>query len=58
MYGQRQLVHADISMTERYYGHLERHVLAAGAGATEDAIARAGARVSSEQRLLTPDRDN
>jgi integrase len=41
MYVQRQLGHADIGMTERYYGHLERHVLAAGAIATEDAIARA-----------------
>ena len=27
--------------TERYYGHLERNVLAAGAKATEEAIARA-----------------
>jgi integrase len=47
MYVQRQLGHADISTTERYYGHLERHVLAAGAVATEEAIARAsaGARV-------------
>jgi integrase len=41
MYVQRQLGHADIATTERYYGHLERHVLAAGAIATEDAIARA-----------------
>jgi integrase len=41
MYVQRQLGHADISTTERYYGHLERHVLAAGALATEEAIARA-----------------
>jgi integrase len=41
MYVQRQLGHADIGTTERYYGHLERHVLAAGAIATEDAIARA-----------------
>ncbi|HEY1517154.1 MAG TPA: tyrosine-type recombinase/integrase [Solirubrobacteraceae bacterium] len=40
-YVQRQLGHADISTSERYYGHLERHVLAAGAVATEDAIARA-----------------
>ena len=39
---QRQLGHAEISTTERYYGHLERHVLAAGAVATEEAIARAG----------------
>lgn len=47
MYVQRQLGHADISTTERYYGHLERHVLAAGAVATEEAIARAssGARL-------------
>jgi integrase len=41
MYVQRQLGHADIRTTERYYGHLERHVLAAGALATEEAIARA-----------------
>ena len=41
MYVQRQLGHADISTTERYYGHLERHVLAAGAVATEEAISRA-----------------
>jgi integrase len=46
MYVQRQLGHADIRTTEHYYGHLERHVLAAGAVATEEAIARAvsGAR--------------
>jgi integrase len=41
LYVQRQLGHADISTTEHYYGHLERRVLAAGAVATEDAIARA-----------------
>jgi integrase len=41
MYVQRQLGHADIGTTERYYGHLERHVLAAGAIATEEAITRA-----------------
>jgi integrase len=41
MYVQRQLGHADIATTEHYYGHLERHVLAAGAIATEEAIARA-----------------
>jgi integrase len=41
MYVQRQLGHADIGTTERYYGHLERHVLAAGAIATEEAISRA-----------------
>jgi integrase len=40
-YVQRQLGHSDIATTERYYGHLERHVLAAGAVATEEAIARA-----------------
>ena len=45
MYVQRQLGHADISTTERYYGHLERHVLAAGAVATEEAIARASKAV-------------
>jgi integrase len=43
MYVQRQLGHADIGTTERYYGHLERHVLAAGAIATEAAIVRAAA---------------
>ena len=42
MYVQRQLGHADISTTERYYGHLERRVLAAGALATEEAISHAG----------------
>ena len=47
MYVQRQLGHADIGTTERYYGHLERHVLAAGAAATEEAIARA-ARLNPE----------
>ncbi len=41
MYVQRQLGHADIATTERYYGHLERRVLAAGAAATEEAIDRA-----------------
>jgi integrase len=41
MYVQRQLGHATIGTTEHYYGHLERHVLAAGALATEEAIARA-----------------
>jgi integrase len=49
MYVQRQLGHADISTTERYYGHLERHVLAAGAVATEEAIARAG-MIAHERR--------
>ena len=46
MYVQRQLGHADIGTTERYYGHLERHVLAAGASATEEAIARATKRAA------------
>jgi integrase len=41
MYVQRQLGHGDIRTTEHYYGHLERHVLAAGAMATERAIAEA-----------------
>jgi integrase len=41
IYVQRQLGHSDIRTTERYYGHLERHVLAAGALATEEAISRA-----------------
>lgn len=41
MYVQRQLGHADIRTTEQHYGHLERHVLAAGAVATEEAIAQA-----------------
>ena len=40
-YVQQQLRHGDIRTTERYYGHLERNVLAAGARATEEAIARA-----------------
>jgi integrase len=44
MYVQRQLGHAEITTTERYYGHLERHVLAAGALATEEAIGRASVR--------------
>jgi integrase len=46
MYVQRQLGHADIGTTERYYGHLERHVLAAGAIATEEAIVRASKRAA------------
>jgi integrase len=49
MYVQRQLGHADISTTERYYGHLERHVLAAGAVATEAAIARASTPTALQQ---------
>ncbi len=40
-YVQEQLGHRDIRTTERYYGHLERSVLAEGAKATEAAIARA-----------------
>jgi integrase len=46
MYVQRQLGHSNIGTTEQYYGYLERHVLAAGALATEEAIARAARRVS------------
>ncbi|MHB1538180.1 MAG: nucleotidyl transferase AbiEii/AbiGii toxin family protein [Solirubrobacteraceae bacterium] len=46
MYVQRQFGHADIGTTERYYGHLERHVLAAGAIATEEAITRATKRAA------------
>lgn len=44
MYVQLQLGHVDISTTEPYYGHLERHVLPAGAIATEEAISRAAVR--------------
>ena len=44
MYVQRQLGHAHIATTKHYYGHLERHVLAAGAVATEQAIASAARR--------------
>ena len=44
MYVRRQLGHADIATTERYYGRLERHVLAAGAQAIEHAIAEASHR--------------
>jgi integrase len=40
-YAKDQLGHADITTTERYYGHLERSVRAAGPAATEEAIARA-----------------
>jgi len=40
-YVKDQLGHADITTTERYYGHLERSVRAAGPAATEEAIARA-----------------
>ncbi len=51
MYVQRQLGHADIATTERYYGHLERHVLAAGAIATEEAIERASRVHATEIRV-------
>ena len=40
-YAKDQLGHSDITTTERYYGHLERSVRAAGPAATEEAIARA-----------------
>ncbi len=43
-YVQDQLGHGDIRTTERYYGHLERHVKKEGAKATEATIARAGTR--------------
>jgi integrase len=52
VYVQRQLGHADIATTERYYGHLERHVLASGAIATEEAIARA-AETAKARALAT-----
>jgi integrase len=54
MYVQRQLGHADIGTTERYYGHLERHVLAAGAVVTEEAIARAATTVSRTAAPVQP----
>ncbi|HEY5344011.1 MAG TPA: site-specific integrase [Solirubrobacteraceae bacterium] len=47
MYVQRQLDHSDIATTQRYYGHLERHVLAEGARNTELAIKRATKRNTS-----------
>jgi integrase len=54
MYVQRQLGHGDIRTTERYYGHLERHVLAAGALATEQAIAHAASSTRSASRDRRP----
>jgi integrase len=39
-YVQHQLGHASITTTQRYYGHLERNVLAAGATITEEEIDR------------------
>jgi integrase len=36
-YVERQLGRSQITTTERYYGHLEGRVLAAGATATEEA---------------------
>lgn len=39
-YVQHQLGHASITTTQRYYGHLERNVLAAGAAVTEEEIDR------------------
>ena len=35
-YVQHQLGHSSITTTQRYYGHLERNVLAAGAAVTEE----------------------
>jgi integrase len=49
-YVQDQLGHGDIRTTERYYGHLERHVKAEGAKATEAAIARAAREHSGRRR--------
>jgi integrase len=46
-YVQRQLDHSDIATTQRYYGHLERRVLAEGARNTEMAIKRATKRATS-----------
>jgi integrase len=40
-YAKDQLGHSDITTTERYYGHLERSIRAAGPATTEEAIARA-----------------
>jgi integrase len=39
-YVQHQLGHSSITTTQRYYGHLERNVIAAGAAVTEDEIDR------------------
>ena len=39
-YVQQQFGHASITTTQRYYGHLERNVLAAGATITEEEIDR------------------
>ena len=49
-YVQRQLDHSDIATTQRYYGHLERHVLAEGARKTELAIKRATKRKTKPSR--------
>ncbi len=49
-YVQQQLRHRDISTTERYNGHLELNVLAAGAKATEEPIARAVKEHSGRKR--------
>jgi integrase len=49
-YVQRQLDHSEITTTERYYGHLERHVLAEGARNTELAIKRAAKRKAKPSR--------
>jgi hypothetical protein len=60
MYLQRQLCHADIRTTEHYYGHLERHVLAAGAigyggsDRTGREAALEKALVAARRRLRTP----
>src|SRR4051794_11138094 len=44
MFVQRQLGHAQITTTERLYGHLEEAFVRSGAADTEAAIARAGGR--------------
>jgi integrase len=47
-YVQQQLGHSHITTTQRYYGHLERHALASGALATEEAIANASRRARGD----------
>jgi integrase len=56
-YVQDQLGHGDIRTTERYYGHLERHVKAEGAKATEAAIARAVHEHTGRRRSYAARRD-
>jgi hypothetical protein len=56
-YVQDQLGHGDIRTTERYYGHLERHVKAEGAKVTEAAIARAVREHTGRRRGYAARRD-